>query len=238
MRLFRSSRGVVAACLAGLASAAFAQQPPGGGERLPQRNLLVELRQTDGSSGDGNVGGIRSGSVTIGPNGEVRPRADVTIGSTSQTRGADSTQMLRVLNGGQGLLSTGVSQPVTWYAPVWTPQGQGVVGTTGLVDVGRRVAVRPRWPGGVAPVTVEIRSEASAMAGGGSGSRYGLDGRPLPEGSTETAGLLTTLQLPLGEWVTVAGTEQSAQRSDSGTVYRSESRTQSRSLLQMRVSAP
>jgi hypothetical protein len=76
------------------------------------------------------------------------------------------------------------------------------------------------------------------MAGGAMPSRYGLDGRPLPENTTESAGLLTTLQLPLGEWVTVAGSTTSDSRSDRGSVYSTQSRTQGESLLQMRVTAP
>jgi len=76
------------------------------------------------------------------------------------------------------------------------------------------------------------------MAGGAMPSRFGLDGRPLPDNATESAGLLTTLQLPLGEWVTVAGSSSADSRSERGTVYGTQSRTQGQSLLQMRVTAP
>lgn len=207
-------------------------------ERLPQRNLLVELRHSDSASGSASGGGLRSGTVIVGPNGEVQGRAEVGVGTRQIERGAEVVGALRVLNGGQGMLSTGVSVPLTWYSVVWTPSGPGLVGTPGLADVGRRVAVWPRWPGGSAPVTVEVRSEASAMAGGAMTSRFGLDGRPLPENATESAGLLTTLQLPLGEWVTVAGSSTSESRSERGSLYSTQSRTQGESLLQMRVTAP
>jgi hypothetical protein len=207
-------------------------------ERLPQRNLLIELRQTDGSSASASGGGLRSGTVIVGPNGEVQARGEVGVGTRQIERGSEGVGALRVLNGGQGMLSTGFSVPLTWYSVVWTPSGPGLVGTPGLVDVGRRVAVRPRWPGGNAPVTVEIRSEASAMAGGAMPSRFGLDGQPLPDNSTESAGLLTTLQLPLGEWVTVAGSTSAESRSERGSVYSTQSRAQGQSLLQMRVTAP
>lgn len=239
-RLARLIRGLAVAlplaAAADLASAGGLGTQPA--ERLPQRNLLVELRHSDGSTTSASGGGLRSGTVIVGPNGEVQARAEVGVSTRQIERGAEGVGALRVLNGGQGMLSTGFSVPLTWYSVVWTPSGPGLVGTPGLVDVGRRVAVRPRWPGGSAPVTVEVRSEASAMAGGAMTSRFGLDGRPLPENATESAGLLTTLQLPLGEWVTVAGSTTSESRSDRGTVYGTQSRTQGESLLQMRVTAP
>jgi len=215
-------------------------------ERLPQRNLLIELRQSDGSTTSASGGGLRSGTVIVGPRGEVQARGELGIGTRELDRGSETVGALRVLNGGQGMLSTGASVPLTWYSVVWTPSGPGVLATPGLVDVGRRVAVRPRWPGGNAPVTVEIRSEASAMAGGAMPSRFGLDGRPLTENATgnatanatESAGLLTTLQVPLGEWVTVAGSSSADVRSERGTTYGTQSRSQGQSLLQMRVTAP
>lgn len=207
-------------------------------ERLPQRNLLIELRQIDGSSSSASGGGLRSGAVTVGPNGKVQTRAEVGVGTRQIERGSEVVGALRVLNGAQGMLSTGFSLPLTWYSVVWTPSGPGIAGTPGLADVGRRVAVRPRWPGGDAPVTVEVRSEASAMAGGTMPSRFGLDGRPLPDNTVESAGLLTTLQLPLGEWVTVAGSTTADSRSQRDTTYGTQSRAQGQSLLQMRVTAP
>ena len=87
-------------------------------------------------------------------------------------------------------------------------------------------------------MTVEVRTDASALAGGGMPSRYQLDGQPLPEGAVESAGLLTTLQLPLGEWVTVASEASGQTQRQRGTFSSSDARREQRFVVQMRVTAP
>lgn len=189
--------------------------PEGGRSTLPQRNLLVELRHGDAAGfEDADPFTVRSAHAQ---------------GST--------VQQLWVLNGQHGLLRTGLTVPVQWYQAGWSPDGPVLIEGRGAVDTGRSVGVRVRWPGGQAPVTVELRSEASAWAGGGMRSRVGPDGQPLPEGAVDSAGLLSTVQLPLGRWFTVGGTV----RSDvvrQGEIATRELRSEHREVLQLRVTAP
>ncbi len=227
----RAVGGVVAA----LAVSAASAQPA---RTLPQRNLLVEVRQGDESSFSASGGGLRSGAVTVGPNGQVSGRAGVTLESRSSDTARDAQQRLLVLNGGQGMLNLGASVPLTWLQVVWTPSGPGAIAGSSYVDTGRSVAVRPSWPGGNSPVTVEVRTEASALAGGGLPSRYDFRGQPQPEGSVERAGLLTTVQLPLGEWMTVASDGGSERRSERGVLSSAEIARERRYVVQMRVSVP
>lgn len=205
---------------------------------LPLRNLLIELRQGDESSFEASGAGLRGGAVTVGPGGQVSARAGVTLESRSGGSTLGSAQQLRVINGGQGSVRIGASVPMQWLQWVWTPQGPAVIAGSQLVETGRGFVVQPRWPGGDAPVTVEVRSEASQMASGGMPSRYQFDGRPQPEGTVSRADVLTTLQLPLGQWVTIASSGEQAQARERGVVSTREVASERRVVVQMRVTLP
>lgn len=231
-------RAIIVSALAGTATPLVDAQSPAP-PKLPLRNLLVELRQGDESRFTNNDAGLHSGAVTVGPDGQVQARGGVTFGTRSRDAAADAVTTLRVRNGGQGMLSVGSSVPVVWYEVLASSDGRGSV-LTGqrLQDTGRQVTVRPSWPGGNAPVTVEVRTASSAQAGGGVRSRYQIDGQPLPEGSVDTTGLLTTVQLPLGVWTTVASEATSQVRREQGVVSSSDAERERRHVVQMRVTAP
>jgi hypothetical protein len=78
--------------------------------------------------------------------------------------------------------------------------------------------VQPRWPGGAAPVTVEVSAE------GGAGS--------------ERSQVLTTVQLPLGEWVTIASSANSASERRGGAWSTHQVERSGSLVVQMRVTAP
>lgn len=206
--------------LPGIGPPAWAQVPrdgvsPGARTALPQRNLLIEFRHGEAA---------------------VLEDADPFAVRSADAQGS-TVQQLWVLNGQQGLLRTGLTVPVQWYQTAWTPDGPALVEGRSTVDTGRSVGVRVRWPGGQAPATVELRSEASALAGGGMRSRVGVDGQPLPEGAVESAGLLSTLQIPLGRWFTVGGSvaSEAVRAGEFGT---REVRSARQEVLQLRISAP
>ena len=206
--------------------------------RLPLRNLLIEVRQGDEASLSESGGGLRSGAVTVGPNGEVLARAGVNVEARSAESARQTTQQVRVLNGGQASVRIGVAGPMQWWQWVLTPQGPAVIAGSQLVETGHGFVVQPRWPGGDAPVTVEVRSEASTLASGGLPSRYSPDGLPLPERSVERSGALTTVQLPLGEWITVASSGEALQRSKRGVLSTRDVARERRVVVQMRVTLP
>jgi len=218
------------------AASAFAQS---GAQRLPMRNLLVEVRHGEASRFEQQAAGVDQAGVVIGSDGSVRGGAQVTIGSAQGKTSGDATQQLTVLNGREAMLRVGAQVPLQWLQWGWSAQdGPILVGSSQLVDVGKQVTVRPSWPGGSAPVTVEVRTEAAALASGGMRPRYTPDGQPLPEGSVDRAGVLTTMQLRLGEWVTVARSGDEAQSSQRGTLSTREVASSRAYVVQMRVSAP
>jgi hypothetical protein len=222
-RWTRAACGVV--CGLGLAVAAFAQTASAG---LPMRNLLVELRQTDETSASGQSAGVSGSAVVIGSDGRVS--GNVGIGAQARSRDAtrDAVQQLRVLNGGQGSMHLGRSTPLQFLHVVWTPHGTQVMPATHWTDTGRGFTVRPRWPGESAPVTVELSAESGAPGGsmGGAG----------PTSHRQT--LLTTVQLPLGEWITIASTDTSTSDRRSGGLGSSDAERSRRQVVQMRVTAP
>lgn len=207
-------------------------------ERLPMRNLLVEVRQGDESQLRASGAGIQQGAVVIGPNGEASVRGGVTFEARGRNDARGSSQQVSVLNGGRASVRIGASVPMQWLQWAWTPDGPVVVAETGFVETGRGFVVQPRWPGGNAAVTVEVSTEATDRASGGLPSRHAPDGQPLPEGSLQQAGVLSTLRLPLGEWVTVARAGESHSTSERGVVSTREVQRDRRFVLQMRVTAP
>lgn len=160
---------LLAALLPGLAHAA-----------PPQRNLLIELRETTGNAGNG--WNLRSGDASA-----MRERPP---------------QQLRVQNGASASLRLEVTRPLqVWQAlPVAGPADGAMplpVPTTQWVSAGQRITVQPRWPGGRGPVSVEVSAEASRFD-----PSMAVGSAELPQRSD--AGLKTTVLAPLGEWVTLA----------------------------------
>lgn len=169
----------------------------------PARNLCVELRETGGSAAAGGW------QVSSADARAERERA---------------SQRLCVLNGESASFALDITRPVQ----VWQT-AQGVVlpipvPTTQWLHAGQRLAVRPRWPGGKAPVSVELAAGASRF-----------DGTVAP-GSAEppsraAAEVQTTLQLPLGQWVTIA----SSGDADDDANRASTRQAQGGRVLQLRV---
>ncbi len=170
--------------------------------QLPARDLVVELRQIEEGSAGYVVG--------------TRPQAPLM-----------APQQLQVRNGSPARLSWGQAIPMQWVQSVQAPgalTGAGVKQGLVWLQAGQSFSVRPRWPGGQQPVTVEIEVQSASV-----------EARPGAELPTQQRGeVATTLQAPLGQWVTIA---RSGQNAAPGT-YRSDAATQRPRLLQLRVSAP
>lgn len=180
----RAGALLAAALLAGAGRGARAQ--PG----LPERNLLVELRQA-------------SSAATAW---------DLSSAEASRERLMSS---VRVRNGARATLTLAHTRPVQTWA--WVPGLNWPVATTQWISSGDEIEVEPRWPGGAQPVAVTIRLRRSRFdpaVAPGSGE--------LPR--RDEAALATTVDVPPGEWITLAegsaavsgrgiGTRDAAQRS-------------------------
>lgn len=205
-----------AAAAALLAAAGLAQAQAA----LPLRNLLVELRQGDDASLRRERAGGAGGAVVIGSDGHVG--GGIAIGAQSRSRdaAADGVQQVRVLNGGRASMRLARAEPLEFVQVLWTPQGVQAMPSTVWTETGRGFVVHPRWPGGAAPVTVEVSAEGGDAAAG------------------ERSQLLTTLQLPLGEWVTIASSAEARTTQRGSFATRDVETRRSGHVVQMRVTAP
>lgn len=217
----RMIAGLAGALLALGAGTVGAQ--PAEPARGPLVNLRVELRQAEAQRQS-----ERGAGVAVSERG-------VAIGAGVQERGGERgvRQQLLVLNGGRATLRLGQARPLQWLQAVRvappSPGSSGIAWVPGTVwvDAGQGLTVRPLWPGGAAPVTVEVAAESAGLGAPGFG-------REPPRG----AQLLTTLQLPLGDWVTVAESADAQQQDGRGLLSGRGSEDEHRLVLQMRVTAP
>ena len=181
--------------------------------QLPQRNLIVDVRQVEAGS---------DGGYSV---------------STQSREALMTAQTVSVRNGEKASLNVSKSMPMQWVQSVSVQSasmnasgvsvsntGGGV--TNGLVwlEAGQSLQVQPRWPGGKQPVRVDIEVQSTNVA-----PRSGAE---LPNQSKSQ--LTTTVNVPLGQWLTVA---ISGSAPPAG-VYSSQSASNSQRLLQIRVLAP
>jgi hypothetical protein len=183
------------------ASAVFVALPwPARAEPpLPQRNLVVEARVAERSGADRQGLGA-AGGVVVGTSGSTVAAGSLTLRAGSAASSRDQVQRVLVLNGGSAMLRMTQLVPLKSVEWIWTPQGASVSERTLWVDLGRGVEVRPAWPGGQAPVVLEIAIEAADTAAADPAQAPRLTAR-------------TQVALPLGEWVPVASFTERATRS-------------------------
>lgn len=212
--------------LAAAALLALAGTSPVRGQNapLPLRNLLVEVRQGEASTLAQRSAGIDGARVEIGGAGGTRGSVDGSLDARSRSSSAQATQLLLVLNGGSAALNIGTSTPLQWLSWVWTPNGPRQVGSSSTINTGRSVQVQPSWTGGDAPVRVELRSTSASPAG--------------QRGAVDQANALSTLAVPLGQWITVASGDSSASQRDRGVLSANDSSTTRGFVVELRVTAP
>jgi hypothetical protein len=200
-----------------LMCAGFVQAAP------PQRNLSVEMRVSDDQA---DAQRDVQGSVSIGSrSGRVNAGGSVVVQAGSSAQATDATQRVLVLNGARATLRLAQGVMVDDAEVWWTPWGPGAAVRSQWVELVNGMEVWPRWPGGDAPVLLEIAAQSAGRATSNSG-------RPLPP----QASVFTTLQVPMGEWVEVArvqGRQSTVSNSGFGAATSSRQRS-----LQVRVSLP
>ncbi len=137
-------RSVAAACMAAAAMASAAS---------PAVNLQVELRTV------AEPQAATAGEVTVGTQGGTPPVPGSVTHGTVRTAPRDEVLQVLVRNGERAVL-----QHSRWRA---LPTGEWFMGgsrpgfgqTRVWVDDSRGLGVRPSWPGGSEPVTVELSVE-------------------------------------------------------------------------------
>lgn len=105
---------------------------------------------------------------------------------------------------------------------------------TAWIDLGDGLNVRPRWPGGRAPVLVELDAQSRQPASAGGAYSGQMD----PDGQTRRIEVGSTLSVPLGQWAVVARSGSQVQRQQSGSLSTRELDDSQSTLLEIRITAP
>ena len=189
---------------------------------LPQRNLVVEMRVIDNSQATQQLGQVTWGSST---RGEASGGATVRAGT--QQQGSDTLQRVLVLNGARATLRVAQGVLVDDTEVAWTPWGPAAAVRSQWVELVNGIEVAPRWPGGNAPVTVELSAQRAPSVGQAQAARQAA----VPTQWT----VLSTVQAPLGEWLDVAQIGERREIVSSGFGAATASRQRH---LQLRVSLP
>jgi hypothetical protein len=182
------------------------------------RNLQIEVRQVRGSSASRNTLDA-SGTVRLQP-GHSGGQVHIDAQSGQRTESGDVAQRVLVLNGRSANILLGNSVPVRLLHSFVK---NGIVrygSATVLVNAGSGFAARPLWRGGD---SAEL--ELAAVSSPRSATSPPTDSR-----------VVTTLVVPLNEWVTVAQSDEDGTGSRSGLFNNTQSATRSALTVQLRMS--
>ena len=185
---------------------------------LPLRNLQIEVRQVQTSDSQSEAAG-GSGGVQIGTNGQAAAQGVLRLQQRQSQQSGTTTQQVLVLNGRSARIALGAQLPERVFQ-TWVRDGRTVVtqGTL-LLEAGTGFNATPRWDGSDL-VELEISTQQAQGTAGG-----------LP-GSANSASVVV---VPLGEWSTVAQSEQSSNSQRNGLGGSSRAASQSQFDVQVRV---
>lgn len=214
------SASVFVGVLAGAFGTALAQSA----RALPERDLVVELRQVEDRSMRRLYGAVDEGAgstTTAAPAGAGAP---ATTGPTAGIARAPDLPPLqvRVPNGGRASVRIGEAMPLEFVRIAWSPGGVDAAQSIVWVDRGGGITVNPRWTGDGKLVWIELSAERVDA---------GARTEPLTTGRNEP---LTTARAVLGEWVAVARSpDASSLRRNGLSVGRDPA-----FVMELRVTAP
>lgn len=227
----------VAGALLALPLQAQTQLQPPPQQTGPVGNLVVSWRVSSQGSAGIQGGGVSQGGVTVDSRGGVR------AGQRSIQTHSDSVQTVQVLNGGEARLFMGRTVAYTAWQFAWRGPAEAdgapqawVASQTQWLDLGQGLTVRPRWPGGRAPVTVALHAVGREAASAGGLPAPG--GQLEPDRQVRRTDVSSTLQVPLGEWTVVARRGQDGTARQTGTWSTRDTGTASDEVLEIRVSLP
>jgi len=204
----------------------------------PAVQLLVELRWVDSTLSGAVMAGVRDGAVVVGTAGSVSPRGGVSLSTQRREDHGGQVQRLLVLNGHPASVQFTETVPMQWLdfgiqldaqaslqAPGPASAKVVAVPRSGFTEQTQGFKVTPQWPGGQAPVRLEVSvqsptSQAPAAQGGAAMAQTTV---------------LSTVAVPLGEWVTVARSGASVQTRERGVLSTRDAETQRSRDLQIRV---
>ncbi len=187
-------------------------------DRAP-RNLLVSLSRHANAEIERDLAAWQ-GRVSSGANG-TSAAIGARVRSTQRDRRDHEVQRVRVLEGRDGYIASGVAVPVAERRTRLAIGGAQVEEQVRYVDVSRGMWVRVRGAGeDRVHVAIAARRDQIATTGGG---------------AIDTGSTVTEVDVPLGHWVRLGGIDRSATSTGSGISASTRSRSERRQSLYLRV---
>lgn len=192
-------------------------QPAGGAaataETLPVRNLQIEVRQAGSSLRSQSALGAQGG-VVLQP-GRSGANVGITAQDSQRSDARDLVQRVLVLNGRSATINLGNSQPLRLV--------QARQAGTVFIEANSGFSARPLWYGGDS-VELELAAGQASRAGASPAA-------PLSSSSTSTS-----LSVRLGEWVTVAESDDTSSANSSGIADSRQSTRRDGMRVEVRLS--
>lgn len=189
---------------------------------LPLRNIQIEVRQVLQS--DRQQAGVQaSGGLQIGGNGQADAQARLQLRQQQTQQSTTASQQVLVLNGRSARIALRTSTPLRVVQTLVRNGTVIVTRGTVLLDATTGFLATPRWDGSNG---VELELAASQAAPPTPG---------MPMGAAPLSSAASTLMLPLGEWVTVAESDQDSRSTGSGLGGSASQTDQGSSALQVRL---
>lgn len=185
---------------------------------LPLRNVQIEVRQIE----ENHASRERldaSAAARLQP-GQSSAAIGINAQGRQSARSGTAQQLVLVLNGRRAAILQGQAVPLRLLRTVLHNGIWRTVPGTLWLQAGTGIEALPRWDGGD---MVELELSASQSRGTPTGA--GVD-----NSSTSS-----TLMLPLGEWLTIAQSDQELDSQQSGLGGLSRSSSQNRLKVQVRV---
>ena len=182
-------------------------------EALPMRNLQIEVRQAGSSLRSQSALGAQGG-VVLQP-GRSGLNAQITAQDSQRSDSRDLVQRVLVLNGRNANINLGNSQPLRLV--------QARQASTVFIEANSGFLARPTWYGGD---SVELELAA------GQASRTGSS----PQAPLSSSSTSTSLTVRLGEWVTVAESDDASAGNSSGIADSRQSTRRDGMRVEVRLS--
>jgi hypothetical protein len=194
---------------------------------LPLRNLQIEVRQVLSGESQRNDTG-NAGGVQIDSQGQVSVQGTLRLQQRQSQQSSTASQQVLVLNGRAARISLGTVWPLRVFQ-TWLRDGR-LITTQGtlLIQAGTGFSATPRWDGSDV-VELEIAAQQAPVNTGNSAGNA--------TGALQNNSTASVVVVPLGEWSTVAQSEQTSQDQQSGLAGGNRVSTQSRVDVQVRVTA-
>lgn len=179
---------------------------------LPLRNLQIEVRQVQSSQRE--QGGVQADAgLRRGSDGSASAQARLRLGQQQEQQSGSASQQVLVLNGRSATINLRSSTPYRLMQTQFRNGRPVLVQGFVLLEASTGFMATPRWDG-----TDQVELEIAASQAG-----------------RVTSSNASALVLPIGEWVSIAQSDDHSRSVSSGALGQASQTDQSSTELQVRL---